>query len=398
MNNKKIKRVFISACEHSAETHCANLIGAANDRLSTQRAWPSGDASVDAAPVVEWVGLGGDKMAAAGCTLLANPVQRAAMIYNVFTQLGYYKKLIRQATRYLAENAVDLVVVCDSPALNFHIAKAARKLGIPVLFYVAPQLWAWAPWRIHKLRRCSTKLACILPFEEEWFRARGVDVTFVCNPLFDELNESVEKNTKTYANYRSDSPRIALLPGSRDAEIKTLWTAMLEIAARIQERHPQAAFVSCAADGEKLAMMQKMAEGGPAVHYEQGRLYETVKTCDFALVASGSATLQVAAAGCPMAVMYQSNKWMWHLVGRWLIRTRWLSLVNILASKELVPEYMPYFDAVKPIADTCRGMLSNPVKLMQTSQALTDLVKPLTESRACDNTAKIVLDMVALNQ
>lgn len=398
MSGRRPKKVFISACEHSAEMHCANLIRTANERLSAQKVWPSGDDSVFDAQRIEWVGLGGERMAAAGCTLLANPVQRAAMLYNVITQLGYYRRLIRQAKQYLTENAVDLVVVCDSPAFNFHIAKAARRLGIPVLFYVAPQLWAWAPWRIYKLRRCCTKLACILPFEEEWFRTRGVDATFVCNPLFDELDESVERNTKSYAGLHNLSPRIALLPGSRNAEIKSLWPAMLELAAIIQERHPQAAFVSCAADGEKLTMMQTMAQGGPSITYEIGRLYETVKACDFALVASGSATLQVAAAGCPMTVMYQSSKLMWHLVGRWLLRTRHLSLVNILARKELVPEYMPYFGAIDPIAETCRGLLSNPVKLMQTSQALTNLVKPLTETKARENVAQIVLDMVGLDE
>jgi lipid-A-disaccharide synthase len=333
-------------------------------------------------------------MAAAGCDLLANPVQRAAMHYKVLGQLGYYRQLIKQATAFLTKNPVDLVVVCDSPAFNFHIAKAAKALGIPVLFYVAPQLWAWAPWRIYKLRRCCTKLACILPFEEEWFRSRGVDATFVCNPLFDEMNEPVEHNTKMYAEYRSDSPRIALLPGSRDAEIKTLWPAMLGIASRLKEQHPQASFVTCAADSEKLAMMQDTAQGSTAICYESGKLYETVKACDFALVASGSATLQVASAGCPMVILYQSSKWLWHLVGRWLIRTRYLSLVNILARKELVPEYMPYFDSIDPIVEKCAGLLANKSKLIETSQALTTLVKPLTATKASENTAQIVLDMI----
>ena len=394
MNINSHKRIFISACEHSAELHCANLIGAVSERLAAEKAWLSGDRPAADEPMIEWVGFGGERMAAAGCTLLANPVQRAAMLYNVLKQLGYYKQLIRQAKEYLSQNAVDLVVVCDSPAFNFHLAKAAKALGIPVLFYVAPQLWAWAPWRIHKLRRCCTKLACILPFEEEWFRSRGVDATFVCNPLFDEMNEPVEHNTKMYAEYRSDSPRIALLPGSRDAEIRSLWPAMLEIASRLKERHPQANFVSCAADSDKLAAMQDAAQGGPRIHYELGRLYETVKTCDFALVASGSATLQVASAGCPMAIMYQSHKWMWHLVGRWLIRTRYLSLVNILAQKELVPEFMPYFESIEPIVEKCHGLLSNKSKLIQTSQALTTLVKPLTVTKASDNTSQIVLDMI----
>ncbi|MHC5018333.1 MAG: lipid-A-disaccharide synthase, partial [Planctomycetota bacterium] len=108
-------------------------------------------------------GFGGQRLAEAGCELLDDTVSKAAMHYNVLGQLGYYKKLITQANAFFEQNTVDLVVVCDSPAFNFHIAKAAKKHGIPVLFYVAPQLWAWAPWRIHKLKRCCDKLACILP-------------------------------------------------------------------------------------------------------------------------------------------------------------------------------------------------------------------------------------------
>lgn len=379
MTETAVKRVFISACEHSAEMHCANLIAA------VKRHSPA---------AIEWVGLGGEKMAAAGCTLLANPVQRAAMIYNVLTQLGYYRQLMRKAADYLAQNPVDLVVVCDSPAFNFHIAKAARRRGIPVLFYVAPQLWAWAPWRIGKLRRACDRLACILPFEQDWFRSRGVDAAFVCNPLFDELTELVTANAKTYADYRIDAPRIALLPGSRDAEIRTLWPAMLEIAAVLKQKHPQATFLSCAADADKLAMMQRMAENAPSIDYSMTKVYQTAKACDFTLVASGSATLQVAAAGCPMAILYQSNKWMWRLVGKWLIRIPHLSLVNILARHELVPEYMPYFDSTAPIAETCNQWLNTPDRLAQTSRVLTDLVAPLTTSKASDNTAKIVLEML----
>ena len=380
----QVKRVFISACEHSAEQHCANLIGAVKDFSQT---------SDPQTPIIEWAGLGGERMAQAGCRLLANPVQKAAMIYNVFSQLGYYRRLIRQATAYLAENPVDLVVVCDSPALNFHIAKAARRLGIPVLFYVAPQLWAWAPWRIHKLRRCCTKLACILPFEQEWFRSRGVDAAYVCNPLFDELTEPVEHNTKSYAEYQSDAPRIALLPGSRDAEIKTLWPAMLNIASLIKAQHPSATFTACAADTEKLTALKHTASDAEHIDYELGRAYDTAKAADFTLAASGSVTLQIAAAGCPMAILYQSNKWLWHLIGRWLVRTRYLSLVNILAQKELVPEYMPYFGPVEPIAQTCCNLMADPAQLAGISSDLTALVKPLTTSKARHNVAKILLQM-----
>jgi lipid-A-disaccharide synthase len=139
------KKIFISACEPSADLHCGNLIQAINDKVSDNNDLE-----------VEFSGLGGPKMQAAGCDLLENTVGNAAMIYNAFAQIGQYIKRVRRISAYLQKSNVDLVVVCDSPAFNFHIAKAAKKAGIPVLFYVAPQLWAWAPWRIHKLKNAAT--------------------------------------------------------------------------------------------------------------------------------------------------------------------------------------------------------------------------------------------------
>ena len=124
-------------------------------------------------------------MADAGCKLLQSTADNAAMIYNAFAHIARFYKLIMRITAYLKSNKVDLVIVCDSPAFNFHIAKAAKKLGIKTLFYVAPQLWAWGGWRISKLRKYCDKLCCILPFEQNWFSEKGVDATFVGNPLLD---------------------------------------------------------------------------------------------------------------------------------------------------------------------------------------------------------------------
>jgi lipid-A-disaccharide synthase len=394
MNNYKAKHVFLSSLEHSAEMHCANLIGALKDKLTDGSAWPGTDAEPPEQKM-RFSGFGGQRLAEVGCELLDDTVSKAAMHYNVLGQLGYYKKLITQANAFFEQNTVDLVVVCDSPAFNFHIAKAAKKHGIPVLFYVAPQLWAWAPWRIHKLKRCCDKLACILPFEAEWFTSRGVDAEFVSNPLFDEVEIDLQGNFKPYTNYDSQAPKIALLPGSRDAEIKTLWPAMLNIAVVLKTKHPNAEFMLCAPDGDKRAMLERMADGASvSLKYEINQLIDVCRRSDYAIVASGSATLQVAAAGCPMTVMYQSNKWMWHLVGRWLIQLRHLSLVNILAGKELVPEFIPYFSSIEPIIERTHGLLSTPSRMSHISQSLTTLVEPLTQRRASDAVAGIVCEML----
>lgn len=387
--------------EHSAAMHCANLIQSVETKYAADnRIWPGQEhVPVESmAQEIRWVGFGGRQLEDRGCELLDNTVKRAAMIYNVFGQLGYYHKRIKQANSYFENNAVDLVIVCDSPAFNFHIAKCAKKHGIRVLFYVAPQLWAWAPWRIGKLRKNCDKLACILPFEKEWFRARGIDAEFVSNPLFDEMDVDLQQNVKTYNNYEPTAPRIALLPGSREAEINSLWPAMLDIAADLKEKHPGAVFTACAPDGEKSLMLQAITEdyanADLHIDYEVNKLLDVTKQSDLALVASGSATLQVAAAGCPMVVMYQSNRLIWHLLGRWLVRMRYLSLPNILAGRELVPEFMPYFTDLEPIIKAAESLLCNRSKLSQTSSALVELVRPLTERRACDVAADIVLDML----
>jgi lipid-A-disaccharide synthase len=403
MSDARLERtIFISALEHSAEMHCANLMAAVDTLHPYDADWPQTlfDLPPLGSPPVKlnWAGFGGQRMEEQGCKLMDNTVNRAAMIYNVLGQLGYYKKLIRLACEYFENNTVDLVVVCDSPAFNFHIAKAAKRYGIPVLFYVAPQLWAWAPWRIHKLKRCCDRLACILPFEKEWFSRRGVQAEFVSNPLFDETPPDVDANRKDYETYKPASPNIALLPGSRDAEIDALWPAMLDIAFVLKEKHPQATFTACAPDELKRARLESIAgdlsKYGLTVNYEVNTLMDLAKRSDFALVASGSATLQVAAAGCPMAVMYQSSRLMWHTVGRWLIRTRYLSLPNILAKREIVPEYMPYFRAIEPIAQRVHRLLTSPVQMSRMSHELTRLVKPLTERRASDAVGQIVLDML----
>jgi lipid-A-disaccharide synthase len=376
------KRIFISACEASADLHCGHLMSAIKEKAAKT------------STNVEFSGFGGEKMAVAGCELLENTVKKAAMIYNVLGQIGYYRRLIKQAGQYLKDNKIDLVIVCDSPAFNFHIAKAAKKVGIKTLFYVAPQLWAWAPWRIFKLRRCCDKLACILPFEKEWFSARKMDVTFVGNPLFDEIDIDTTSG-KDYAEFDSRNATVALLPGSRQAELDTLWPAMQEIAIRLTKRWPQIKFVTCAVDDEKREQLKQRQIEGFTSDYVSDAVSDTCKNSDIALVASGSATLQVAAVGCPMVVMYQSSPIMWHLIGRWLIRCHHLSLVNILAAKPLVPEFMPYFKSIDPIHQACNALLSNKTKLIDTSNDLVNLTAPMAEGKASEKTADIAMEMLA---
>ena len=291
----KTYRIFISAAEPSADSHCAGLI----------------TALLQSNYDIEFVGVGGPKMAEAGCKLLETTGAKAAMIYKAFSQVGSYIKLIKRLTRFLKTNKIDLVIVCDSPAFNFHIAKAAKKAGIKTLFYVAPQLWAWAGWRIRKLRKCCDKLCCILPFEQNWFSEKGVDTTFVGNPLLDELQPCLHSYIKNYADFDPKNLMLALMPGSRAAEIDSLWSAeggMQQIALRIKEKYPAATFITVAVDAKRKQVLKAAQIAGFECQYTIGSVSDTAAAADFALVASGSATLQVAAVGCPMVIMYQSSR------------------------------------------------------------------------------------------
>lgn len=379
------KTIFISACEPSADAHCANLITAVKQK---------GYDNPDDTPGITWIGVAGQKTAAAGCDLLEDTVAHAAMIHNVFGEIGFYFKVIRRISAYFKSNNVDLVVVCDSPAFNFHVARAAKKAGIKVLWYVAPQLWAWAPWRINKLRRRCDKLACILPFEKEWFKRRDMDAEFVGNPLFDDISLDLSESYKDYSDYDPTAARIALLPGSRKAEIQTLWPAMQEVAVSIKEKHPNTKFLVSAANDEKLQLIKEKQVKDFNCEYFLCDVAKVTKRSDLAIVASGSATLQVAAAGCPMVVMYQSSRIIWHLLGKYLIKTRFLSLVNILAQRELVTEFMPYFTSTEPIFQRCAKLLSSPAGLGQISRDLVNLVTPMKRFNASKRLAEIAMDML----
>jgi len=376
--SKKAYRIFVSANEPSADVHCAELT----------RALKESD------PSVEVVGIGGPKMAEAGCELIEETVGRAVMTHKAIAHAGHYYKLIKRVARYLKQNPVDLVVVCDSPAFNFHIAKAAKRAGTATLFFVAPQLWAWGGWRIRKLRRCCDKLCCLLPFEEKWFRERGVDTTFVGNPLLDELPEDLTSFRKDYSAFDARHARIGLMPGSRLAEIESLWPAMQEIALRLKRQFPAATFTAVATTEKRRSLLQEMEIPGFQCEYSVDSVADTADGVDFCLVASGSATLEVASAGCPMVVMYQGNRILWHLIGQWLVRPKFFTLVNLLADRELVPEFMPYFVSIDPIAERVIEFLQTPKELDRISNELVDVVEPLTQKKAGQEVARIVLDML----
>ena len=234
-----------------------------------------------------------------------------------------------------------------------------------------------------------------MPFEQEWFTSRGVPAEFVGNPLLDELTQSdLNRAKRDYRNFNPANAKIAIVPGSRTAEVGTLWRPMQQITIALRKKYPNATFTTVAVDEATRGALDSTRLMGFRTDYSIDSVYQTTRNSDFALVASGSATLQVASAGCPMVIMYQTSPILWHLVGRWLVTTKYLSLVNILAGRELIPEYMPYFRSTEPIIETIQNQLEDKTRLAQTNSDLLALVGPLTSKKAGNAVAQIAASML----
>ncbi len=378
MNNTHQNRIFFSAAETSADKHTAKLIAELQSEF----------------PDWEFDGLGGDAMEAAGCNLLENLVDRSAMLAHALGQVSFYRKLLAGVKRYFIHERPDLVVVVDSPAWNFHVAKAARKLGIPVLYYIAPQLWAWGAWRTAKLKRCADRVACILPFEQQWFRTRGVNADYVGHPLFDGEVAPVQPVEWQPNTDKRDYPVIALLPGSRRHELDRLWQPMQKIAHKVRGKYPLARFVTVAANDDYETLLKETADSQLNIEVRRTSIEAACRYADLAVVASGTATLEVAAQHCPMVVMYYVSRWQWYLVGRWLIKSPYICLVNILANRELVPEFIPFHGNVKPVANKVLELVEDKDKLKQIRDELGEMMMPIVRPGAAKNVIDIIKTML----
>lgn len=392
------RRVFITVAEVSGDRHAAQLVLALGQ--------------LDPDLLVE--GHGGPEMAAAGAVLHRETVGKAAMGWRGALRALEVLRLLRWTRRHFETSRPDLLVGVDSPSMNFHFAKLAKSMGVPVLQYVAPQLWAWREGRMAKVRRWIDRVACILPFEQDYFRAHGVDATFVGHPLFDELPA---RSDVPGPRFPERPPVIGLLPGSRRSEAAANLPGLLAAAALIERAFPQVRFLipttsathpvveSAIRDLQDLGARGGKRDEVPAraarVEYRPDAFDEMVPRCDLCLTVSGTATLHVAGFGVPMVVVYAANRALWNLLGRRLVKARTYALVNVLATgpnagkdRHLVPEVMPWFGDPGIVADLAIDYLRHPEKLAAQRASLARLVQSLDHPGASMNVARMALEML----
>jgi lipid-A-disaccharide synthase len=370
--------IFISAAEDSGDEHASNLIRAIRRRR--------GD--------VRLVGVGGAKMAAAGCELLADLTGKASMAGGPVLQLGYWYRTVRRLQKTIRQLRPDLHIPVDSPALNWHLAAAAKESGARVFYYIAPQVWAWAPWRARKLARLTDHVACILPFEQPYLRHRGVHATYVGHPLFDTLPGRPDPLPDLADAWANGTWKVALLAGSRPAEIRGHATTFLEAASQIRRRLGGWSF-TFAARSHPAADAIRSACAGEEVDVVVGRTRQVLAESHFALAVSGTITLELAHFGVPMVIVYKAGRLGYNLVGRWMLRTPHLSLVNILAGRRLVPELMPWHGSGRQVIDMAMEVMDDLGWLFETRKALMELTDGLhagPPQTASDNAAALALE------
>ncbi len=334
-------------------------------------------------------------MIEAGCERIFDMSAHAAMLLGAFRATRKGLQMLRASSKYLENGRFDAVVLLDSPTLHLPLAKKAKKLGLPVLYYIAPQLWAWGAWRIGKVRRRVDELAVIFPFEEAYYRKRGVPATFVGHPLGDDLAAQSADEDAIARLRKLGQPLVALLPGSRKHVVEAIAKDQLHMAAQIRNAFPSSAFAVSIANPSVAPIISEAVRTAPvAVKTVDGSIATLVRAADLVLVASGTTTLQVAMLGRPMVVMYKASRLAYQLVGRWLIRSPYLSLPNILAGREIVPEFMPYYSSVEPIAEKAVELLGSEDVRSSMIEDLNRVTQSLRAPGASMNTARLLLNLV----
>jgi lipid-A-disaccharide synthase len=369
-------RIFISAGEPSGDLHGANLIKALKK----------------ANPTIECIGFGGERMEAAGCRLLF-PLTSLAVMWFLAVLVNIFKflRLLKQAKRYFHEERPDAVVLIDFPGFHWALAKRAHAAGIPVYYFVPPQLWAWAPWRVKKMKKWVTHVLSALPFENRWYRERGVKSNYIGHPYFDELAVK-QLDGEFLARQRAGAGRvIALLPGSRMQEVLRNLPDILAAAAIIHERSQKTRFLIASFNEAQAAVARERIAGlGLPIDICVGHTPEVIELAEACIAVSGSVSLEIMYKLKPAAIIYRL-KWISLRLGRLFKLCKYITLVNLLADREIYPEFLTDRSPAAEIAERVLEWLNDPAKAAAVREALQQVKDAVAEPGACDRAAGFLL-------
>ena len=372
--------VLIVAGEASADLHGSNLV------KSMKRLRPS---------LTFW-GIGGKKMEQAGVKILFASSDMAVVgLTEVITGIRIIIRASIRLKSIIKYKRPALLILIDYPDFNLHIARIAKRYKIPVLYYISPQVWAWRSGRVKKIARLVDRMVVILPFEEAFYRQRGVKVDYVGHPLLDTCPADENKD-RAMVDLQAghDYPVIGLLPGSREAEVMSLLPVMLKSAEIIRERYPAMRCVLPLASTIEPGFVQSLiSKSSVRVKVVQGNVYDALNACHAALVASGTVTLETAIMEVPMVIVYRVSP-VSYRVGKMMIKVPFIGLVNLVAGEAVAPELIQ--DEVTPerLADEVMTIIEDSDVREKMINKLKAIKRRLGRGGASDKTAGIALEMI----
>jgi lipid-A-disaccharide synthase len=369
-------KIFLVTGETSGDIHGAHLA------LALQKLNPA----------VELIGVGGSRMAAAGVTLLPHVDRVDAMGVPGIRQLMKGWKTLRTLSRYLQQEPFDAIVLIDSPGLNLRLAKVAAKMSHNIFYYIAPQVWAWGSRRLNLIRKAVHHVLAILPFEEAYFQQAGIACTYVGHPLLDEVKSSYDKaHERQRFGLGTEGMVIGLLPGSRLREIQDVLPTFLKALHRIRDHYPNLQVLLAQAHSLSDSLIYSLLEQfNDPVRVVQSQPNEVIAASDLLLVTSGTATLQAALIGTPMVVVYRASP-LTYQIGKCLVKIPYISLVNILAGKEIVPELIQHRMTPDRIAQEALNILTDSARRDAMLSAFQEIRASLGNPGASTRAAQFIL-------
>ena len=375
------KHILMIAGEPSGDVHGAGVVRALKRIL----------------PDYTVFGIGGEQMLAAGQEQLYTTREMAIIGFTeVVKHLPFLRRVFRHIEQEVRQRRPACAILIDYPGFNLRLAERLHRAGVPVLYYIAPQVWAWGARRVPKMARIIDHLAVVFSFEVPIFQQAGLKTTFVGHPLLERLQPELSKENffKTF-DLSDQVPILGLLPGSRQQEVRRLLPDMLATAQIIQEQHPGLQVVVSVSPDLNEAFYQPFLQQRPSVRAAlvSHATYAIMQNATLCLVSSGTATLETACFGTPMAIVYQVSR-LTYAIGRRLVKLDYIGLANIVAGERVVPEFIQ--DAFKPkvVAREILALLQYPSRLAEMRQKLQTVREKLGTPGASERVAKIAAEMV----
>jgi len=348
-------------------------------------------------PAMRISGMGGASMVGAGVEVFFDSSIIAVVgLVEVIRHWSDIKRAMAIVRERLEQTRPDLLVLVDYPEFNLKMARHAGSLGIPVLFYISPQVWAWRPKRIHKIGRLIDHMAVIFQFEKKYYEDAGIPVSFVGHPLVDKVKTSANAVTQRARLDISPEARVVgLFPGSRRNEITRLLPLMFATARRMQAQDPQLRFVLPVASSLSFEEIAKQVQdSGIDICVTRDEIYDVISCCDVIATCSGTVTLEIALLGVPMCIVYKVSS-LSYLIMRRLVTIPHIGLVNIVARRAVVQEFIQSDANPTAVSDELLRMLDDPEYRLRLRAGFDEVRQNLGTGNGAQNMAELVLSLLA---